>query len=132
MVITGAPKEIERMPSAVIATSHDRRVSIVAAAEGARPVAVTVVMAYEACHFRCKKQRQIKLQPLPLPFDVVVPALIADLGEPTAWRYVEFFTANIRNPRTRRAYARACPRFFAWCEERGLVPAAIRMTSRPI
>ena len=56
----------------------------------------------------------------------VVPALIADLGEEAAWRYVEFFTANIRNPNTRRAYARACNRFFAWCEDRGLEPAAIR------
>ena len=56
----------------------------------------------------------------------VVPALIADLGEEAAWRYVEFFTANIRNPHTRRAYARACNRFFAWCEECGLMPAAIR------
>ena len=56
----------------------------------------------------------------------VVPALIADLGEEAAWRYVEFFTANIRNPNTRRAYARACNRFFAWCEDRGLVPTAIR------
>jgi hypothetical protein len=37
----------------------------------------------------------------------VVPALIADLGDEAAWRYVEFFTANIRNPHTRRAYARA-------------------------
>jgi site-specific recombinase XerD len=42
------------------------------------------------------------------------------------WRYVEFFTANIRNPYTRRAYARACNRFSAWCEECGLTPAAIR------
>jgi hypothetical protein len=56
----------------------------------------------------------------------VVPALIADLGDAAAWRYVEFFTANIRNPHTRRAYARACSRFFAWCEDRGLMPAAIR------
>ncbi len=40
----------------------------------------------------------------------VVPALIADLGDEAAWRYVEFFTANIRNPHTRRAYARACNR----------------------
>jgi site-specific recombinase XerD len=56
----------------------------------------------------------------------VVPALIADLGEEAAWRYVEFFTANIRNPHTRRAYARACNRFFAWCEECGLMPVAIR------
>jgi site-specific recombinase XerD len=36
------------------------------------------------------------------------------------WRYVEFFAANVRNPHTRRAYARACGRFFAWCEDRGL------------
>jgi hypothetical protein len=43
----------------------------------------------------------------------VVPALIADLGDEAAWRYVEFFTANIRNPNTRRAYARACNQFFA-------------------
>jgi Phage integrase, N-terminal SAM-like domain len=56
----------------------------------------------------------------------VVPALIADLGDEAAWRYVEFFTANIRNPHTRRAYARACARFFAWCEDRGLTPGAIR------
>jgi site-specific recombinase XerD len=56
----------------------------------------------------------------------VVPTLIADLGDEAAWRYVEFFTANIRNPHTRRAYARACARFFAWCEDRRLTPAAIR------
>ncbi|HEY1876760.1 MAG TPA: tyrosine-type recombinase/integrase [Rhizomicrobium sp.] len=56
----------------------------------------------------------------------VVPALIADLGDEAAWRYVEFFTANIRNPHTRRAYARACSQFFAWCEQRCLTLAAIR------
>ena len=42
------------------------------------------------------------------------------------WRYVEFFTANINNPNTRRAYARACGRFFAWCEDRGLTLTTIR------
>ena len=56
----------------------------------------------------------------------IVPALIADLGDDAGWRYVEFFTANIRNVHTRRAYARACSRFFAWCEQRGLALAAIR------
>jgi site-specific recombinase XerD len=56
----------------------------------------------------------------------VVPALIADVGEQAGWRYVEFFTANINNPHTRRAYARACARFFAWCEQRGLIFSAIR------
>ena len=27
----------------------------------------------------------------------IVPALIADAGDAAGWRYVEFFTANIRN-----------------------------------
>jgi hypothetical protein len=67
----------------------------------------------------------------------LVPALIADAGEPAAWRYIEFFTANIRNPHTRRAYARACSKFFAWGEDRGLTLTTIRpfdvatYTSRP-
>ena len=43
-----------------------------------------------------------------------------------AWRYVEFFTANINNDPTRRANARACSRFFAWCENRGLSLMTIR------
>jgi site-specific recombinase XerD len=51
---------------------------------------------------------------------VVVPALIADLGEDASWRYTEFFSANMSNPNTRRAYARACLRFLAWCDDRGL------------
>ena len=55
-----------------------------------------------------------------------MPALIADAGDAAGWRYVEFFTANIRNPNTRRAYARACGRFFAWCEDRGLTLTTIR------
>ena len=62
----------------------------------------------------------------PLPDGKLIPALIAAAGEQAAWRYVDFFTANIRNPNTRRAYARACGRFFAWCEERGLSLPAIR------
>ena len=56
----------------------------------------------------------------------LVPVLVADLGEQAAWRYVEFFTANIRNPNTRRAYARACGRFLAWCGSRGLALPAVR------
>jgi site-specific recombinase XerD len=57
----------------------------------------------------------------------IVPALITDAGgDQAGWRYVEFFTANINNDHTRRAYARACNRFFAWCEQRGLTLAAIR------
>jgi site-specific recombinase XerD len=55
-----------------------------------------------------------------------VPALIADGGDPAAWRYVEFFAANLANDHTRRAYARACSRFFGWCEQRGLTLTTIR------
>ncbi|MBI3782939.1 MAG: tyrosine-type recombinase/integrase [Deltaproteobacteria bacterium] len=47
-----------------------------------------------------------------------VPALIARAGDRAAWRFVEFFTANIRNPNTRRAYARAVGDFFRWCDAR--------------
>jgi site-specific recombinase XerC len=49
-----------------------------------------------------------------------LPALITTAGERTAWRFVEFFTATIRNPHTREAYARAVGRFLAWCEGLGL------------
>ncbi len=62
----------------------------------------------------------------PLPDGKLIPSLIANAGEQAAWRYVDFFTANIRNPNTRRAYARACVQFFAWCEDRGLTLQAIR------
>jgi site-specific recombinase XerD len=56
----------------------------------------------------------------------VVPTLITEAGEQAGWRYAEFFAANIHNDNTRRAYARACGRFFAWCEQRGLTLMAIR------
>jgi site-specific recombinase XerD len=56
----------------------------------------------------------------------VVPALVAAAGDQAAWRYIDFFTANIRNPNTRRAYARACNQFFAWCETRGRTVDTIR------
>jgi len=46
--------------------------------------------------------------------------VVARAGEKTAWRFLEFFTANIRNKNTRAAYAQACSRSFDWCDERGL------------
>jgi site-specific recombinase XerD len=61
-----------------------------------------------------------------LPDGRLVPALIAIAGDQAAWRYIDFFTANIRNPNTRRAYTRACARFFAWCDERRLSLQTIR------
>lgn len=50
----------------------------------------------------------------------LVPALFVDAGERAAHRFVEFFTANIRNRNTREAYARAVARFAFWCEQRDL------------
>jgi len=35
-------------------------------------------------------------------------------------RFIEFFTANIRNSNTRKVYARAAVEFAAWCESNGL------------
>ena len=45
---------------------------------------------------------------VPLSGGHLVPAMIAAAGEKAAWRFIDFFTANIRNPNTRRAYLRAC------------------------
>jgi site-specific recombinase XerD len=49
-----------------------------------------------------------------------LPAVIAAAGERAGRRFIEFFTANIRNRNTRLAYARAVGQFFAWCDRRGL------------
>ena len=49
-----------------------------------------------------------------------LPALIAGAGERAAWRFLEFFTVNIRNKNTRAAYARAAAAFLRWCEGRGI------------
>ena len=51
-----------------------------------------------------------------IPGSAALPALFAPDPE-AAKRFVEFFTANIRNPNTRKAYARAAADFAAWCEQ---------------
>lgn len=50
----------------------------------------------------------------------VLPAVIEHADQDTRRRFVEFFTAHIRNRNTRAAYGRAVSRFFGWCEGRGL------------
>jgi site-specific recombinase XerD len=55
-----------------------------------------------------------------------LPASIAAAGEQAVWRFIEFYTANIRNKNTRAAYAKAVSQFFAWCEGRHLTLAQIR------
>ena len=49
---------------------------------------------------------------------VQLPAIIVDAGDRASRRFLEFFTANIRNPNTRAAYARAIGDFCAWLEGR--------------
>ena len=47
-----------------------------------------------------------------------LPSLIATAGEHAQWKFLEFFTANIRNKHTRRAYREAVQQFFAWVDVR--------------
>jgi hypothetical protein len=53
---------------------------------------------------------------VPMAAAPAFPALIAAAGERVGLRFLEFFAARIRNPHTRRAYARAAADFLAWCE----------------
>src|SRR5271154_7564608 len=53
--------------------------------------------------------------------DAIVPALIAARGQHAGRRFVEFFTANIRNLNTRKAYYRTACEFFDWCDQARLV-----------
>jgi site-specific recombinase XerD len=50
----------------------------------------------------------------------MLPAAIAAQGERAGRRFIEFFTATIRNRNTRMAYARAVKQFFDWCEDHRL------------
>ncbi|MBW5414805.1 tyrosine-type recombinase/integrase [Pseudomonas sp. MAG002Y] len=49
-----------------------------------------------------------------------LPALIDEAGDRAQLRFLEFFTSNIRNPNTRRAYGRAVADFLQWCQEVGV------------
>lgn len=50
----------------------------------------------------------------------LVPSLIASRGEGAKRRFLEFFTAHIRNRNTRAAYAQAVGQFLVWAEGRGV------------
>ena len=56
---------------------------------------------------------------------LLLPVIIHNDGERTQKRFVEFFTANIRNANTREAYARAVGQFFSFCERNGVSLAEI-------
>jgi integrase/recombinase XerD len=49
-----------------------------------------------------------------------LPSAIHSSGDAGIRRFLEFFTATIRNKNTRLAYAQAVKQFFDWCEDRGV------------
>ena len=59
-------------------------------------------------------------QLVPLRSTDALPALVVAAGESAQLRFLEFFTANIRNPHTRRAYAQGVSEFLSWCEMAGV------------
>ncbi len=60
--------------------------------------------------------------PAPLRFtnSIGLPAMVEAGGERASRRFLEFFTAQIRNAGTRAAYLHAVNRFFSWCEQHRL------------
>ena len=57
---------------------------------------------------------------LVIPAGATVPALVKAAGDRAGIRFLEFFASAIRNPHTRRAYARAAGDFLAWCAGAGV------------
>lgn len=57
---------------------------------------------------------------LAIPATRKLPVLFTPTPNATK-RFVEFFTANIRNPNTRKAYTWAVAEFATWCERHGLL-----------
>jgi site-specific recombinase XerD len=49
-----------------------------------------------------------------------LPAAVVHAGPSAARRFLEYFTATIRNKNTRLAYAQAVKQFFDWCQARGI------------
>lgn len=52
-------------------------------------------------------------------FDAIVPSIIERAGVVARNRFIQYFTADIRNIRTREAYAHAIGRFLNWCDSFG-------------
>jgi site-specific recombinase XerC len=57
---------------------------------------------------------------LPAILSPSLSALVTAAGERPSMRFLEFVTGNIRNPHTRRPYARAAEEFPAWCTHAGV------------
>src|SRR5262249_40483438 len=63
-------------------------------------------------------------EPLSSVHAVLPPRILTSAGEDAVRRFVEYFTAHIRNPHTRRAYFRNALRFLRWCESRSIASLA--------
>jgi len=63
--------------------------------------------------------KTLVLSPAASTISCRLPVLFQDVPE-SGRRFWEFFTVNIRNPHTRRAYFKAVETFANWCEDRGL------------
>src|SRR4051794_25499671 len=48
------------------------------------------------------------------------PAIVTDAGPAAVFVWDEFFSGEIRNAHTRKAYRHAVRRFLGWCEGRGV------------
>ena len=58
-----------------------------------------------------------------------LPAIVTCHGEKAAWRFLGFFTVNIRNPHTRVAYSRAAGRFLVKNAHRSKVVIVLSKTT---
>lgn len=56
-----------------------------------------------------------------LPTSANLPAPLIDAGQKAQMSFLEFFTANIQNANTRRAYYKSSCEFLIWCYEHGIV-----------
>ncbi|TBC53784.1 integrase [Rhizobium leguminosarum] len=52
-------------------------------------------------------------------FSAGLPAALTEVPTHVRMKFLEFFTAQIRNVNTRRSYAKAAVEFLGWCERRG-------------
>lgn len=59
-------------------------------------------------------------------FSFLLPRVIAELGQDAGHAFIDFFTAQIRNPNTRAAYARNVGFFLSWLDEHRVELRSVR------
>jgi len=62
----------------------------------------------------------VSLSPALLATKIIRPPALFLSGPQASKRFWEFFTVNIRNPHTRKAYGKAAGEFSTWCETHGI------------